>query len=139
MTMFDLETITYFFEASRLKDYLVYRENCSRLMIYGDNEMFYLGKYIALNTEPDEPVLSFGEILYRDYAVLVDYIIQCAKADGISSNAFSYFWKFIEDDTSPLLTELAIVYHSLREKPRKFRNGMRMFDPKDHNKYMYFK
>ena len=46
--------------------------------------MFYLGKYIALNTEPDEPVLSFGEILYRDYAVLVDYIIQCAKADDIS-------------------------------------------------------
>lgn len=139
MTMFDLETITYFFEASKLKDYLVFRENCSRLMIYGDNEMYYLGKFIALNTEPDEPELSFGEILYRDYAVLVDYIIQCAKADDISSNAFSYFWKFIEDDTSPLLTELAIVYHSLREKPRKFRNGMRMFDPKDHNKYMYFK
>lgn len=75
MTLYDLYAILVLLDIDSYIEYVIFREQCVSLYIYGDNEMFYLGKYLAYKLNPNEPNLYKGEKLPKEYAVLVDYIM----------------------------------------------------------------
>ena len=118
MTMYDLESITYMFRGELLKEYLLYRESCSKHMIYFDNEIILLGKFFKLQFDPEEPQLYIAEKLPRDYGVLMDIYIQSSKSRKIDCDAFAYFDSIYNDEESCFSLGLIPILHSLREKPR---------------------
>ena len=122
MSVYDIECITYLFDSTKTREYLLFREKCTTLKVYADNESLYIGKFIMLEIDPEEPAVERGEHLPRDYGILMDYFIQCTRARHIQTNAFSHFQELIEDDKSPLLNNVAIVSHSIRSKNRVFYN-----------------
>ena len=119
MSLYDLETMTYLFDSDELKDYFLFREHCAKLRIYADNDIFYVGKFIALLINPDEPYLFKGEKLPRGYGMIVDCIAQTFKYRRYEGPVLNRLTYLINDKSSDLCTNLASIFSSIKQEPHK--------------------
>lgn len=76
MTIYDLDTIFYLFQPETIIDYFIYRAQCAKHNVYGVNEMYYIGAYIA--QYHDEGIKLLGNKICREYALYADYVVKKA-------------------------------------------------------------
>lgn len=77
MSIYDLDIIFYLFQSERLVDYIKFRTACVQKGIYGVNEIYYIGAFMA--NVLGEGVKTYKNRICREYAIYADYIIKKAK------------------------------------------------------------
>jgi len=100
MTLLDLSSICSLLDTDTFINYLNFREECTRMKIYGDNEMSYLGKYIEPIIDRDRRIYKYQR-LPNDYGLLIDAILPPLHDRGVNQDVFNYLLKhlmYIEND-----------------------------------------
>lgn len=77
MSLYDLDIVFYLFLPNTIMDYFRFRYQCMLHGIYGINEVYYIGAYMA-NTLGEYPKLHNNKIP-REYALYADYIIKKSR------------------------------------------------------------
>lgn len=123
MTFLDLSSICSLLDEDTFINYLYFREECARKKVYGDNEVFYLGKFI-------EPIIDKERAindpkLPNYYAMLVDTILMSLHNIGVNTDALNYFinhsmyiengTKYINQNTNVGLDVKNILDHLSKE------------------------
>lgn len=77
MSLYDLDIVFYLFLPNTIMDYFRFRYQCMLHGIYGINEVYYIGAYMA-NTLGEYPKFHNNKIP-REYALYADYIIKKSR------------------------------------------------------------
>lgn len=100
MSVYDLDTIFYLFQPSTLVDYIKFRMSCAQKRIYGVNEIYYIGAFMA--NVLGEGIKTYKNRICREYALYADYIIKNAKYT-------LYKNKDVECDIYELLNKIPVI------------------------------
>ena len=76
MSIYDLDTIFYLFQPSDIVEYLKFRVQCAKKNIFGVNEIYYIGAFMA---NKNEGIKLTHNRIPREYALFADYIIKQCK------------------------------------------------------------
>lgn len=101
MSIYDLDMIFYLFQADTIIEYFKFRAACISNGIYGLNEIYYIGAFLAKIR--GEGVKLHGIKICREYAIYADYLIKKAQ-HGIHRNKdvdcdiISLMWKYRPDE-----------------------------------------
>lgn len=99
MSIYDLDIIFYLFQPSTLVDYIKFRVSCAKKGIYGVNEFYYIGAFMA--NAQGEGIKTIKNKICREYALYADYIIKVAKYSLYKNND-------VECDICELLDKIPI-------------------------------
>lgn len=80
MSIYDLDALFYLFQPETIIEYFIYREQCAKSNVYGVNEMYYIGAYIA--QYHDGYIKLLGNKICREYALYADYVVKKAMSSG---------------------------------------------------------
>lgn len=91
MTLLDLQDICNLLDVDAFMKYVNFRERCAVMRVYGDNEMYYLGKFIEQLLVGEKRPLIYHQKLPNYYAMLVDSILISSHNIGVNADALNYF------------------------------------------------
>lgn len=137
MTLYDLYTILVLLDIESYVEYVEFREQCAKLHIYGDNEMFYLGKYLAHKLNSDEPMLYKGEKLPNEYAILVDYIVHNCRDMGFVKPYTHQFLEYLKKDNR-IYQSIFNIFLSAAYQTRKIVSASHSTSDVDISPYLQF-
>ncbi len=95
MTAYDLDLVISLLDCEEVLEYILFRENCFKMAISGLSEVYFLGYF--LNYKLGGPYYhSLYNNIPREYALIVDYIVDVCKEKRITVSSISDIEKVLQ-------------------------------------------